>query len=94
MPGQRVGERQREGCAKIGAQPVVIELAPDLIAGTRAEFVFLQRQCEPVVRAEIEAPQDALPLLGRCDQQHRDLMRRIGRPQRGGELQRVLLDEG
>ena len=80
--GQRIGQRQFQRRAEIGAQPVLVELAADLVAGTGAQLVLIHRQQQPVVGAQVEAAQQAVALLRLGDQQQRDVVGGIGGAQR------------
>ena len=91
--GQRIGQRQFQRRAEVGAEAVLIELAADLIAGAGAQLVLVDRHRQPVAGAQLEAAQHALALAGFGDQQQRRLVRRVSRAQRRNQLQRVLVGE-
>ena len=88
--GQRVGQRHFQRGAEIGPQPVLIELAADLVARPRPQFVDVDRAHQPIVGAEIEAAQDTVALVGLGDQQQRNVVGDVGGADSRRQPQRVI----
>ena len=76
---------------QIGAEPVLIEFAADLVAGAGAQLVLVHRHREPVAGAQFEAAQDALALGGLGDQQDGRFMGRVSRAQDRHKFQRIFV---